>query len=95
MKKIKFKDWTCTINQAKYNNNRTALMLVDAEDGMPIATASVNIPEATIADDEIIIKSWSENLGMVESLTEADVIGPAIGNIATGHVVATVHKLLI
>jgi hypothetical protein len=93
-KQIKFKDWICEVQIRQYKNDRVALELIDAEDGMSVATASVNIPEASLKDDEILIKSWSENEGMTNVLIKAGIIGPAIGQVPTGFVHATKHKLL-
>lgn len=40
--------------------NRLALTLV-SEDGSPWGTLTVNLPDAPLADDEILVKTWSEN----------------------------------
>jgi hypothetical protein len=92
---VKFKKWTCNVQVERYPNDRVALRLTDVEDGGPVATASVNIPEASIESDEVIIKSWSENEGMADALIEGNIISPAIGSMRTAYVVGTVHKLLI
>jgi hypothetical protein len=94
-KQITFKDWTCDVRMDNYQNDRVALMLTDVKDASPIATATVNIPEANLEVGEVIIKSWSENNGMAEALIAGGIIGPELGKIPTGHVVATVHELLI
>lgn len=93
-KEIKFNEWNCTLNYSTYSNKRTAIELIDAEDGMPIAMATVNIPDASIESDEVIIKNWSENEGIREALQVAGIIGPTLRKIPTGFVLATVHKLL-
>lgn len=92
---IKFGDWNCKLQQAQYDNGRLALMLVDAEDGSPIAKATVNIPEEKLAANEVIIKGWSENAGMPEALIAAGVIGPQLRSVPTGFVEATVHECLL
>lgn len=94
MKKVKFKNWSCNIERAYYGNGRTALELVD-EDGDPITVATVNIPEVPQSRDEVFIKDWSENEGMVEALVAAEVISEPIGEVPTGFVTAKVCKLLI
>jgi len=43
-----------------YQNGRTALQLVTLE-GKPYATLTVNIPTEKLANDEVIIKTYSEN----------------------------------
>ena len=78
-----------------YDNGRTALRLIDAEDGSPRATATVNIPEAKLAANEVMIKGWSENAGMQAALIAAGVIGPQLRSVPTGFVEATVHECFI
>lgn len=41
---VRFKDWSCTVQMPlpTYGNGRKAICLIDAEDGQPIATATVN-----------------------------------------------------
>lgn len=92
---IKFQDWTCGITKAKYPNGRIALQLYDLEDGCPVAKATVNVPDAQLSEDETIIKSYSENTGMYESLLEAKVITPAIRSVAVGFERCNVVKVLI
>ena len=95
IKQIKFKDFTCNVVKFYYLNNRTAIRLVDCEDGMPVLTATVNLPEHDIEEDEVLIKSWSENEGIEELLVNENVIGPKIKEIPAGFATATLHKLLI
>jgi hypothetical protein len=71
---VRFKDWDCVLQFEQYHNGRTAILLIDAEDSSPIATATVNIPEASVGDDEVIIKDYSENSGMFNVLAMAGVI---------------------
>lgn len=54
------------IVQGKYPNGRLALALVDPHTGEPLAKITVNVPECPLQEDEIIVKSYSENLGMLE-----------------------------
>ena len=53
-------------------NGQTSIRLVD-QDGMPFMTASV-AHDVNIADDEVIIKNYSENEGILEALIEAGII---------------------
>lgn len=95
MKKIWFNGWHCIVQFSEYGNGRTAIELIDAEDGCPVAVATVNIPDAKLAHDEVLIKDWSENHGVMDALMVAGIVGPAIGAVPTGFVVALVCKLLI
>ena len=74
MKTVKFMQWECKVVKHHYVNNRVALELIDANDGEPVAMASINIPEIALASDEIIIKDYSENEGMLDCLLKAGVV---------------------
>ena len=55
-----FKKWQCYPNYVRYQNGRTAIELLEANDYVPVAIATVNIPDAHLEEDEVFIKSWSE-----------------------------------
>jgi len=85
MKQVSFKNWNCKVVKEEYRNNATALLLVDASDDSPIATATVNLTEESIDFRKYIvseilpknvayIKTWSENEGMLEALEEAGIV---------------------
>lgn len=85
---VRFMDWNCDVSFNTYKDNgRTAILLYDAEDGSPVATASVNL--SAITNDEwnnyardwgvsskqlVLIKDYSENEGMLEALAEAKIL---------------------
>jgi len=91
-KTIKFKQWECAVIFLSYGNGRTAISLDEVGTGEPIAVASVNLPDATINEDEVIIKNWSENEGVLEALVEAGIVTP-LRKLFTGFVQADVCKL--
>lgn len=92
---IRFKEWTCIIRWKYYSNGRTALELVDYEDHQSIAVITVNLPNENLQSDEILIKDWSENEGMIGVLQKVNIIGPVIESVKTGFVTAKKCKLLI
>jgi len=47
-----------------------AIQMMDVHDGMPIAICTVNIKEVDLAEDEVLIKNYSENEGMLEWFKE-------------------------
>lgn len=71
---VKFKGWDCIVQLEKYENDRTAICLVDAYDGEPVATATVNLPEESLPDGYVHIKEWSENRGITIDLEKAGII---------------------
>ena len=92
---VKFKEWNCEILFKQYSNKRTAIVLRDSEDGSPIATATINLLDIPLQEDEVIIKDYAENEGMYEALLEAGVIAPSTYSVQSGYVICPVCKLLI
>lgn len=91
---VKFKRWNCILEFGEYNNGRTAIELIDKRNGEPVLVATVNVPQEKLADDEIIIKNWSENEGVLDVLQKAGIVGEVIRKVPTGFVEADVVKLL-
>lgn len=94
MLKVKFKDWDCVIEFHQYPNLRTALLLRDAETGEPIAKATINVPEQPLDDNEVIIKSYDENEGMLDTLVRAKIIAPRHRRIPKNHMLLPVCYLI-
>lgn len=95
-KQVRFMNWLCNVNtDAKYDNDRTAITLTDAEDGSPICTASVNLPDHPCEENEVWIKDYSENQGIEKVLIDAKIISNPIAMVAQGHVVINKCKILI
>lgn len=60
--------------ESKYaDNGRLALIAVDTE-GMPYLTATVNIPNENLRGNEVAIKDYSENKGILEHLIENGIV---------------------
>jgi hypothetical protein len=95
---IKFRDWDCYLEVTEYDlNGRTAILLheIDDADSGLVAVATINIPDAEVGMNEVLIKDWSENEGMVEALQRAGVIGPVLDMVTSGYTAASKHELLI
>lgn len=88
--RVTFKDWECEVVESQYKNGRLRLDLIDANDGSPVAVATVNIPSVGIFPDMIIIKDYSENKGMLEAFKEAGLIRDTGLAVETGRVIANV-----
>lgn len=93
--RAKFREWDCRVVKREYSNGRVALELVDANDGGVVARATVNLPDDAIGDDEVFIKDYSWNAGMLAALQVAGVVGPELRRVTTGHVTVPVCKLLV
>ena len=94
MKQVVFKKWHCDVKFGQYNNKRIAIQLVDTEG--PVATATINLPNEELEEDEVIIKDYSENESMLDSLIKASIISKPIRYTKLGHVnYIPICKLLI
>jgi hypothetical protein len=93
MTRVRFKNWDCVIQKCEYGNGRPALQLVDASDGEPIATATVNLPDLPAGPNQVFIKDYSENEGMLKALTEAGVVKPTGETVRSGFVEVPVCEL--
>ena len=93
--KVNFAGFDCMVQKTYYGDNkRTALQLYDLTDGFPVATATVNIPEVELKDDEVLIKDYSENEGMLDALERAGIVWRTGESVSNGRVTIPVAKLL-
>lgn len=92
--KTPYSEYQVELAKGSYSNGRTAIELIDAEDGCPVMVATINVPEVELAEGEIIIKNYSENEGVLEFLQENEIVGPVKRNIGTGFVSCPVVDLL-
>lgn len=72
--KVRFKQWDCIARLQRYGNGRPAILLVDAEDFSPIAKATVNVQSVALSADEVIVKDYAENEGMLSALIQAGLV---------------------
>jgi hypothetical protein len=91
MTQVLFRDWTCSIQKRQYENGRVALRLVDEEG--PVATATVNLPNVPLGKNQVLIKSYGENEGMLEALVAAGVVKPTGQTVRSGFVEVPVCEL--
>lgn len=91
--KIKFKHYNCDMSFGRYSNGRIAIELV--ENGEPVAVATVNLPNENLEADEIAIKDYSENEGMLRALLYGGVVTTPIRFVNIGFVKIPICKLLI
>lgn len=86
----------CVVSAGCYGSGgATALQLVEKSTGAPYATATVNVPGAALAADEVLVKDYSENEGMLEALVRAGVVEDTGRRVGIGYVEAVVARLLV
>ncbi len=76
-------------------NGHTALSLYDAKTGEPVATASLNMPHVPLPPNQVFIKDYSENAGMLKALAEAGIVRVSGVYVPTGIGSLPVCELLI
>jgi hypothetical protein len=62
----------------KYKRNgRTCLRLMAVKDGVeaePVAVCTVNLPDIAMSENEVAIKTWYENVGMLGWLMDHGIV---------------------
>ncbi len=91
--KIKFGDVEALVVVRRYTNDRVALCL-ETPQRTPIITATINIPDAALDPDQVIIKNYSENEGVLAALVQAELIQDSGIDIPAGHTHGDVCRLL-
>jgi len=74
MNKLKHNGNECDIAFDTYSTGNIAIYLT--HEGLPYATATINDPECPLEKNEVLIKDYSENKGMVAALKEAGIVKP-------------------
>ena len=69
MSTVTFGPWVGRITHGTYDNGRAALRLIGKMG--PIATCTVNLFDKKMEQDEVAIKDYAENEGMLDALMDA------------------------
>ena len=93
--KVTFSSWDCYLVKEKYTNGRTALILNEEDTHEEVLIATVNIPGVNLASDEVIIKDYSENEGVLKVLVDAGIVSAPIDHVENGFVTCPICKLLV
>ena len=79
---VKFKQWDCTLVASYYaTENRKALMLIDINDGEMVVVPTVNMSDYPCEENQVYIKNYSENKGILQILIDNELILPTPVNI--------------
>lgn len=68
MLKMKWHRWDCVLQKGRYIDNSIAILLIDEHNGGPVGKATVAIQGANHKDNQIVVKDYSENEGMLDAL---------------------------
>ena len=91
-KVIKFRHYKCVMKTAHYHNGNNALQFIDADNGEPILTASIN-PGIEIPPHLLAVKDYSENVGVAKCLADNGIIGKRVAVIPSGWIEIGVYQL--
>lgn len=84
---------TLTLKSHRYANGRLAIQAIDCDTGEPVAMMTVNLPDVSLAPDEILIKDYSENQGVLKTLYRAGLVEP-LATVSCGYAEAIKCRLL-
>lgn len=93
--KTKYSEYDVVFGWGEYSNGRSSLRLFDAQDGCPIMTATVNVEEAQLSENETIIKTYAENEGVLQFLQSNGIVGPVKREVGVGFVICPVVDFLV
>lgn len=82
-------DLSVMVNVRMYNNGRVALELLeeDLEYGLtPYATATVNLPDVLLQPNEVLIKDYAENEGILQFLVDNNIVTATKNGVQSGYV---------
>ncbi len=86
------------LEKSEYYNSAICLQLLydgGDEDGLPFAVCTVNIPHAQVAEDEVAIKDYSENEGMLQYLIKNKIVMLPHRYTQSGYVTVPICRILI
>ena len=95
---IFFGGYACEMQLSHYTNGNKAISLVDTRDGSAVATATVNVDGVELSPNEVMIKDYSENKGMLRALRDSKVVENIVDVIQSGYVdipVVTLSKSMM
>lgn len=94
-KPIYFNGYKCRLARSRYANGANALFLLDWETGEHMAKCSTNLVNEEVGEDEVFIKDYAENMGMVYALQRANIISERpIRVVDSGFTTIGLYKIL-
>jgi len=81
--------------RTQYDNNRIAIKGVTDRDGLiqPFAMLTVDIPDVPLANDEVIVKNWSENAEFAQVCLDSGLFEDTMTRIKIGYVLAPIWRI--
>ena len=95
---IFFGGYACEVQLDYYPNGNKSIKLMDTRDGSPVATATVNLEDVKLSANEVMVKDYSGNKGMLAALRDSKVVENIVDTIQSGYVdipVVTLSKSMM
>jgi hypothetical protein len=81
MKTVKINKRECLVEKSRYSNGHAALKLTLANSGEDYMLVSAYMPVFDLGQNEVVVKDYSENKGILAVLESAGILRP------TGHII--------
>lgn len=88
-KTVRFLGLDCIVEMHRYANERPALVLTHG--GEQVAVATINMPGIPLGPNDVVIKNYSENEGMMKALIEGGIITDTNVKTSGGFPIAVLH----
>ena len=95
---IFFGGFACEMQLDYYPTGNKSIKLMDTRDGSPVATATVNLDGVELSANEVMVKDYSENKGMLAALRDSKVVENIVDVMQSGYVdipVVTLSKSMM
>lgn len=92
--KIHFRGYDYKVIYSRYvNNQRISISLIDLISHEPYLVATVNLADEDLEYNEVAIKTWTENDGILKALIENDIVSPPHRQVPVGYTTAHICYL--
>lgn len=95
MKLTPYQGYNIHLSIKRYANGRPCIELFDEDDGFPFARATANVTEWQPGEDEILIKNYSENEGLLDWLVSNGIVEDTLRTHRSGFIFLNICKLLV
>ena len=91
-KVVEYKGLAMSLSVSRYADNERIALLLKEPDGQLYTVCSSNLPAEEMAEDEVAIKSYSENEGILDMLIQNNVVSHPVRYAHSGHVELPICK---
>ena len=94
--KTKYGEYDVELKWERYAiNDRPCMKFIDKKDGEVIVISTVNLPHVRLDANQVLIKDYSENEGILQALIDLKIVEDTGIKVSAGYVEVSVCKLLV